>query len=745
MAGALEGIRVIDFGQYIAGPMAAMLLADQGADVIRVDPPGGPRWNTPANATWNRGKRSIVLNLKQSADLATGRKLVETADVVIENFRPGVMERLGLGQAEMMAANARLIYCSLPGFAADDPRAGVKAWEGVLGAATCAFSQRPNTPRVHPPATRPVYSAIPFSSAYGAFLAAASVGMALNARARSGVGQRIEVPLFDATFSAIGIRGMRFHDVKVPAAPFVWSRQLPTKDGRWFMYVQGNKRFEAFIDAIGMAQYRDAGASPEELGKRFDAVFRTRTALEWERFCEAIGTEGGACNSSAEWLEHPQALGSRIIEDFEDPELGRFRGPGIAPRLSETPGAVRAPRARLDAQRKEILQDLKARRPPPATPEKALRSALEGLKVIDLCLILAGPMCGRTLAEFGADVIKIDSPHRNPVALHNDINRAKRSILLDLKTPEGLKIFWQLVDQADVVLENFRMGVADALGIGYKAVKARRPDIVYCSLNAFGYIGPYAGRPGHEQIAQALSGMQLRYGGDRPALAPYPANDYGTGLLGAYAVALALLHRNKTGKGQHVDSALTYTATLLQSSLLQDYPGKKWDEPKGQDVLGTGPLYRAYQASDGWLFLAASQGELARCAQLKDIAGKSGAALEQALEERLRARSVDDWVALLTESDIGAHRIVLDAKVLMEDPLVCARGLSLTRAHDELGAVTTTGPGARLSRTPVVPGRPAPKPGSDAASILAEIGLGDEVDRLVRSRIIAVDGIESIG
>ena len=97
MAGALDGIRVIDFGQYIAGPLCGMLLADQGADVIKVDPPGGPRWDVPGNATWNRGKRSILLDLKQEADLATARSLIESVDVLIENFRPGVMDRLGLG------------------------------------------------------------------------------------------------------------------------------------------------------------------------------------------------------------------------------------------------------------------------------------------------------------------------------------------------------------------------------------------------------------------------------------------------------------------------------------------------------------------------------------------------------------------------------------------------------------------------------------------------------------------------
>ena len=115
MAGALDGIKVIDFGQYVAGPLTGMLLADQGADVIKVDPPGGPRWDTPANATWNRGKRSIVLDLKNPVDLQRARALVKSSDVLIENFRPRVMERIGLGTKTLTEANPKLIYCSMPG------------------------------------------------------------------------------------------------------------------------------------------------------------------------------------------------------------------------------------------------------------------------------------------------------------------------------------------------------------------------------------------------------------------------------------------------------------------------------------------------------------------------------------------------------------------------------------------------------------------------------------------------------
>ena len=749
MPGVLEGICVIDFGQYIAGPMAAMLLGDQGADVIRIDPPGGPRWNTPANATWNRNKRSIALDLKKDADRETAQQLVAGADVVIENFRPGVMDRLGLGAAAMTKANPPLIYCSLPGFGSDDPRAQVRAWEGVVGAATGAYRAS------HATEGRPVYTVIPYSSAYAAFLCAVTVAIALNERERSGLGQRVEIPLLDATFTVVGARGLLVNGKPVPEPEFNWSRQLPCKDGRWLMYVANNKKFEAFIRTIGMDQWRDATPPPNELAQKFDEVMRTRTAREWEDFIADIGSEGVVCHSSAEWLLHPQALASKIIADYDDPELGRFRGPGINARLSATPGSVRTSRAKTDAHRAEILQELAAKTLPPHRGGRVgvgvedregvevLRSALDGVKVMDLCIILAGPTCGRTLAEFGADVIKIDSPHTKTVLRHNDINRGKRSILLDLKTKEGLAIFWKLVDEADVVLENFRGGVAERLGIDYERVRARRPDIVYGSMNTFGHVGPYAARPGHEQIGQAVSGMQMRYGSKKPATAPFAANDYGTGLMACYGVALALLHRRRTGEGQFVDSALAYTATMLQSALLQDYNGKRWDEPHGQEAMGSGPLNRLYEASDGWLFLAARAGDLARCTELADLAGRSGADLERALEERMPRRSVAAWVELLNKAGIGAHRVVPSLPELMTDPITQARGLAITRDHEGFGPITTTAPGMKLSRTPVTPGRPAAKPGSDAASVLAEIGMGGELERLIRERVIAVEGVKA--
>ena len=179
---------------------------------------------------------------------------------------------------------------------------------------------------------------------------------------------------------------------------------------------------------------------------------------------------------------------------------------------------VRRPAPKPDQHRVEmsVRSWRHARAPRPSSQViSTMRSALEGVRVLDLCIILAGPTCGRTLAEFGADVIKIDNPARGGfVQSHNDVNRGKRSILLDLKSDEGATFSGSLVDTADVVAQNYRAGKLEKLGLGYEEVRKRKPDIIYASLNAYGHLGPWATRPGHEQFAQATTGMQRRFGGD---------------------------------------------------------------------------------------------------------------------------------------------------------------------------------------------------------------------------------------
>lgn len=761
MTGSLAGIRVIDFGQYVAGPLAGMLLADQGADVIKVDPPGGPRWQTPANSTWNRGKRSIVLDVKQPDGLGTARALIKSADILVENFRPGVMDRLGLGFEASIASNPRIVYCSLPGFASDDPRAGIPAWEGVVGAASGAYRETPGGA----PDQRPVYTAIPISSSYAAFIGVTSISMALNARARDGIGQYIEVPMYDATFTASADRAMRVHS----QAPMgirggsPWVRQYECADGQWIMLHGSTTRFiEQFVRAAGVESWRQEAlldramvTSDQTLTKllseKMIALFKTRTSDEWEDLINGAGTPAAICREIWEWLDHPQARATQMVIEVDDLVHGRIVQPGVNPRLEGTPGLVRGSAPSLDADRATLLAELQKYEHEPellsGDDGSVLRPALDGVKVLDLCIILAGPICGRTLAEFGANVIKIDSPHREGgISRHNEVNRGKRSLLVDLKSDGGLELFWHLVEDCDVVVQNFRTGVAESLGIGYEDVRKRKPSIIYASLNAYGHGGPWDGRPGWEQLAQAATGMQKRFGGDGPpVLQQFPINDCGTGLMGAYAVALALLHRRRTGEGQHVRGALAYTGCTLQSPFLLRFPGKTWDEPRGQTRLGSGPLHRAYRAHDRWIFLGAPETALQRLEMvdgLHGISGMLGADLEAALERQLHLKTAEEWVKLMTEVGVGVQP-VKTASENLDDPWAKAHGLSMTREHEDIGLITTGGPAPRLSRTPIRPGSPAPKPGSNAGEVLNEYGLGHEYEQLIQAGVVVIEGVSA--
>jgi crotonobetainyl-CoA:carnitine CoA-transferase CaiB-like acyl-CoA transferase len=761
MAGPLAGVRVIDFGQYIAGPLAAMLLSDQGAEVIRVETPGGPRMQTPANRVWNRGKKSIVLDLRQAADRATAQALIEGADVVVENFRPGVMERFGLGAAAMTAANPRLIYCSMPGFAADDPRRDIPGWEGVIAAAASTVGRSELAePAANGATERPIYTAIPAHSSFAAFWTAVSVAMALNARERDGVGQVVEVPLFDATFTALGYRAQKIHggasgvgaDMRA-AMGRAFGRAgaiagvQRCKDGGYVYVHPGNKNIGDFMRAIGADQF-----SGDDAAEQAKALFLTRTAKEWEDLGAEVRTEVVACRSTAEWIGGEQAQASSMLAKVADEIHGEMVQPGLQVHLDHCTGEIR-PASAPDADRAAVLAGLRRAAPDARAAPPSPLAALAGKKVVDLCIVLAGPTCGRTLAEFGADVIKVERPPANaqtgqiarvsPHAFNIDINRGKRSIVIDLKSGRGLDVLKALIKDADVVVQNFRHGVNKALGFDYDAVRKINPNVVYASLNMYGYDGPWAVRPGHEQLGQMGVGPAVRYGGnDEPLLQHVGAiNDYGTGLMGAYAVALALYHRERTGEGGHVWTSLAHTAQILQSPFFYDYAQREpWDEARGQDAWGASALQRYYAASDGWIFFGAAPEQTAALARVEGLEGfplgGSDGEIAAFLAERLARAPAAVWSVRLAPARVGVHALAKLEEV-MADAWVREHGLIISREHKGIGLIDQAGPPPRLSRTPVVPGVPAPPVGADGRAILAEHGL--DPDALAAAGAVVVD------
>ena len=367
-----------------------------------------------------------------------------------------------------------------------------------------------------------------------------------------------------------------------------------------------------------------------------------------------------------------------------------------------------------------------------------MTGALDGIRVLDLCIILAGPTCGRTLAEYGADVIKIDPEHRRP-ALNPwlDVGRGKRSMCIDIKKERGLKAFYRLADTADVVLQGFRKGVAERLGIGYEQLSGRNQGVVYVSINAFGRDGPWSMRPGFDQNAQAATGMQLRNGGSgEPGPPPYTFNDYGTGIMAAYGVMLALLERERTGVGQQVSTSLALTASTFSSQYMVDYDGHEPSEVSGPEAKGTDPLARLYRTFDGWLALSADlDGDWQRLTSIEPFTTLSDTPNAAELEAIFASRPTDDWTSLLREAKIPAtaNRTLADIRA---DVHAKDAGLIVSHPHPAFGTVEHGGVAPKLSVTPVKAGT-SPTFGGDTTAILSELGYSDaDIDSMRSDGVI---------
>ena len=385
---------------------------------------------------------------------------------------------------------------------------------------------------------------------------------------------------------------------------------------------------------------------------------------------------------------------------------------------------------------------------------------LEGVRVLDLCIVLAGPTCGRTLAQYGAEVIKIDPDHRLPqLTPWLDVGRGKRSISLNLNKPGGIEAFLKLADSADVIIEGFRKGVADRLGIGYERLSKRNPSLIYGSINCFGHEGPWQLRPGFEQNAQAATGVQLRNSGIpgdlnnknvKPRPATFTLNDYGTGISAAFAIMLAILERNKTGIGQKVEAALSYTSSTITGSCNIDYDGFNREEIGGPGARGKDCFNRLYECSDGWIFISAStklerdnlkaNPDFCKAIQSGDI---------HLIEKIFETKSVSDWEIILNNSGIPAVRnnTALDLHAdpyNQENEIVIKTDYEYSSSDipkDQTNWGNTTWPGNPVSMSgsnliDVV----APSFGADTHQVLKEIGISDiDISRMVKSGTIPAD------
>ena len=809
----LAHIRVLDFGQYIAGPAAAMMLADQGAEVIHVDPPGGPRWDSPAAVVLNRRKRCIALDLKNPRDVDIARRLVATSDVLIENFRPGVMERLGLGPQAMRTLNPSLIYVSLPGFASTDREFGaLPAWEGIIAAAAGQFNDM-GLNRVLM-GINPSFSPLCLPSAYGAVLAATAAAAALYGRERHGRGDHIEVPLASALMEGLAYNSMRiepyperYHSLREREIARRRAAGLPMNmnyadlqellDPFYRSYLCANDRpfyvvcsshrghVRKLLTLMGLLEPLRAAGVPElddwylpreEWPAGFDgalglyptppawaariaddmaARFRTKTSFEWEEVFGAAGIPGAAHRLTEEWLQSTHPIEAGLLIETRDRERGLVRQLGPLAWLQGTADFATATTAVSppDGDRAAILaKDAAApiatastAGSPPAGSNAELPPWFAGIRVLDLTNVIAGPTISALLARFGAEVTKLDAvrPEFDPwctivFGMHG--NQGKRSLLCDLKSSRGQEVLRRLLAWADVVTINASEPQIAGLHLTAAEIGAINPRAILCRIDAFGgpQPGPRSDYPGYDDLVQASTGIMARFGGslDTPEEHAHVGTiDVLCGFCGALATAIALLHRQRTGEAVPARASLAAAGQLIQTPFMFDFEGRPpHDEPSGRQTKGYGPLYRCYEASDGWFFLAAKPAQWPALAQA--VAVDEPAQLEGRFHEAPRQH----WLDRLRAADIGATAIGSLA-AWRERPRHPASSFQFDRhaSHPSGHLVELVSPSAiRPTDARLAPLAPAEKFGASTRRILAELGFSAaEIEAMLQAGAVA--------
>lgn len=402
-----------------------------------------------------------------------------------------------------------------------------------------------------------------------------------------------------------------------------------------------------------------------------------------------------------------------------------------------------------------------------SSPTGAAPGALAGMRVLELAQIMAGPTCGMMLADLGADVIKIEKvdggddargyrdPQINGVsAPFLMLNRNKRGIALDLKAPEGREVFLRMVREADVVIENFRKGTLEKLGLGYDALSELNPGLIYCAISGYGRTGPAADKGGFDLIAQGFTGLMAITGeeGGPPLRTGNSIADINAGLLAAFGILAAYQHKQKTGKGQIVETSLIEAGLqqLCWHAAIHFATGESPGPSGSAHILAT--PYQAFPTQDGYIIVGgANEKNWERIAQvlgrpewLEDPRYRLNAdrmrhrdTLLPAMSEILSTRPSAHWLAEFDKAGVPAGPVHSVGEALSH-PQTLARGMVVEQQHVEAGAIKTIGLPVKLSATPAQYLRPSPRLGEDTRALLAECGYGEEeIAAMLRDGVVA--------
>jgi len=724
----LEGLRVLDLTSGPVGGMATMVLADFGADVIKVEPPGGDRFRSlPASPLWLRGKRSIVLDLTTTAAIAQLHSLVASADVLVVSGPPSRAARWGVDADAAIALRPDLVHCSITGWGPRGALVDVPAYDGVVaarGGRMMAFERQLRR-------GGPVFAAVPVASHVTSHGAVHGIVAGLLARARHGGPQRVETSLLQGLlpFDLMELLVVELYERHGIVAPSVTSvggdmptlnyHPICTADGRW---IQCGNLLEhllmAFLDATDLlgemlAEDRFTVApgawDADTVEAARDMILtraRQKTADEWMEIFRANGNVAAEpFLTTAEALHHPDVVANGDIVELDDPVHGKVRTIGPIAELTATPAVIGKPAPTVGEHTDEVLTSLDAQptgRPVVATATATATATttrrdrpLDGITIVEFATIIAAPLSTAMLADLGARVIRVEvtdgDPYRHLVAGGTTAAKTtagKESICVDLKTAPGRRIARALALQADVLVHNYRPGVADRLGLGYDDLRAEHPALVWVSVAGYGRHSPSANRPATHPCAGAAMGgagyqaavaltvpcaslADIRETARQLMRANEANPDPNTSVVAASATLLALLARQRHGIGQAVYVNMLAANAYANADDALTYDSKPDRVAPDAELLGLGACYRLYPAADGWMFLAVtSDAEWQRFCDAvgrDDLAGEDRFAtadarrvnndeLARQLEQVFVLRGANAWESILTGRRVAGVR-----------------------------------------------------------------------------------------
>lgn len=787
MPRALDGITVVDISDGVAGGLATMMLCDNGARVIRIESPEGALERLERiYRMLNRGKESVFLDLAtalanldatvESAGpdnpLEVFRGLVEMADVLVDSYSPSSPYQALVDYNRLAASNPSLVRCSITAYGPDGPDRDEPALDDLVMARTGVLASQPSF------RPGPVHVVHPIPSVGAAMLATQGTAAALVARESTGRGRHVNTSLMAGVLANSPMA--KGESLKAwsgrqqrPTGDWPFYSVFKCQDGGWIQLGCIHDGFVSrTVDALGIREKlsgfkvgtRYAQPSEEDRAKVYDVVaeaFTTRPMAEWATALEEADVPYAPVLTMEDAQSDPQAKHNEMFLEVEDPELGHTTQAGLPVKLLATPGVVSGPAARPGEQTEAVLSEIRVNGARPrndrATVPKTLDPPpLDGVKVLAIDNVIAGPWATRLLADLGADVVKLEPPageisRPSGSSQFSAFNSNKRCVAVNGKETEGRELVQKLAAWADVISENMRPGAAARIGLGQDDLTQLNPDVVYCHITGFGSEGPHSHRPGLDPLAQAMTGLQWAQAG--PGNPPVylgmlaPA-DYVGAMLGAVATVLALFSRARTGVGQRAETC------LLNSGILMAFMGLDRRGDHGQ--YGRHALSRLYETKEGWLYLVAESEQewvalysvLGR-ADLRDDARFSTStarhdndvALAKEIEQALSERGAEEWVTALKQVSVPCATAVERYDVgFFSDPQAIANRMISVHDGSSLGAVKFSTRLVGFSDTEEPASWVTPLLGTHNREVLGQLGYSkDQVEELYRKNIVNTD------